>query len=80
LPTYELDRHALSDGISLAELATNAGLTSSRGEAKRLAQGKGLRVNGAVAGPLDIITPDDLEDGVILLAAGKKKIVLVKPV
>jgi tyrosyl-tRNA synthetase len=57
------------------------GLASSRGEARRLAQGGGLRVNDkAEADANRTLTDADLVDGVIKLAAGKKKIVLVKPV
>jgi tyrosyl-tRNA synthetase len=56
-------------------------LPGSRGEARRLAQGGGLRVNDkAEADANRTITAADLVDGVIKLAAGKKKIVLVKPV
>ena len=71
----------LEAGVMLAALATDAGLAGSRGEARRLAQGGGLRVNDTAepdAGRM--LTSADLVDGVIKLAAGKKKIVLVKPV
>ena len=81
LPTFELPRASLEAGVTLAALAADAGLASSRGEARRLAQGGGLRLN-------DVAEPDanrtvglaDLDaEGVIKLSAGKKKIVLVKP-
>jgi len=65
----------------LAALAAEAGLAGSRGEARRLAQGGGLRVNDKAEPDANRpITPADLVDGVVKLAAGKKKIVLVKPV
>ncbi len=79
LPTYEVARAALAEGIMLAALAADAGLAGSRGEARRLAQGGGLRVNDK-AETDRTITETDLVDGVVKLAAGKKKIVLVKPV
>jgi tyrosyl-tRNA synthetase len=81
LPTHEVPTAELAAGIVLAALAADAGLAGSRGEARRLAQGGGLRVNDKAE--LDAnrtVTSSDLVEGVIKLAAGKKKIVLVKPV
>jgi len=81
LPTHEAPAAELAAGIVLAALAADAGLAGSRGEARRLAQGGGLRVNDKVEPDANrMVTPADLVDGVIKLAAGKKKIVLVKPV
>jgi tyrosyl-tRNA synthetase len=81
LPTHEVPRATLAEGIVLAALTADVGLASSRGEARRLAQGGGLRVNDkAEADANRLLTDADLVDGVIKLAAGKKKIVLVKPV
>ncbi|MFL5294742.1 MAG: tyrosine--tRNA ligase [Phenylobacterium sp.] len=81
LPTHEVAAAELEAGIVLAALATDAGLASSRGEARRLAQGGGLRVNDkAEADANRMVTTADLADGVVKLAAGKKKIVLVRPV
>jgi tyrosyl-tRNA synthetase len=81
LPTHEVLKADLEAGIALAALAADVGLASSRGDARRLAQGGGLRVNDQqVTDGNRTITPADLVDGVVKLAAGKKKIVLVKPV
>ena len=81
LPTYEVKQAELEAGIVLAALAHDAGLAASRGEARRLAQGGGLRVNDKAETDANrTITAADLVDGVVKLAAGKKKIVLVKPV
>jgi tyrosyl-tRNA synthetase len=82
LPTHEVARPELEAGIPLPALAADAGLAASRSEARRLAQGGGLRLNDeAISDPMRLVTADDLNaDGVIKLAAGKKKIVLVKPV
>jgi tyrosyl-tRNA synthetase len=81
LPTLEVAKADLDAGIPLANLVADAGFASSRGEARRLAQGGGLRVNDVAwpdAGKL--VTAADLIDGVVKVAAGKKKIVLIKPV
>ncbi|HWU48241.1 MAG TPA: tyrosine--tRNA ligase [Asticcacaulis sp.] len=82
LPTVEIPAMDLKDGIMLAALATRIGLTASNGEARRLAQGGGLRVNDvAVNDGNQAVTEADLNaDGVIKLSQGKKKIFLVKPV
>ncbi|HWA63033.1 MAG TPA: tyrosine--tRNA ligase [Caulobacteraceae bacterium] len=82
LPTVEIPRADLEAGLALAAITADAGLAASRGEARRLAQGGGLRVNDAVEKDGQrVLTPADLNaDGVIKLGAGRKKIVLVKPV
>ncbi|HEX3366580.1 MAG TPA: tyrosine--tRNA ligase [Phenylobacterium sp.] len=81
LPTHEVPAAELSAGIVLATLAADVGLAGSRGEARRLAQGGGLRVNDKAETDANrLVTDTDLVEGVVKLAAGKKKIVLVKPV
>ena len=81
LPTVELAKDEVI-GAMIAAVATRAGLSASNGEARRLAQGGGLRLNDqAIADGARLITADDVNaDGVLKLAAGKKKIVLVRPV
>ena len=79
LPTVELPSDEVI-GAMIAAVATKAGLTASNGEARRLAQGGGLRLNDeAIADGARLIEAGDVKDGVIKLAAGKKKIVLVRP-
>jgi tyrosyl-tRNA synthetase len=82
LPTIEIARADLEAGVALAALAAHAGLAASRSEARRLAQGGGLRVNdGAETDGQRMITLGDCNtEGLIKLAAGRKKIVLIKPV
>jgi tyrosyl-tRNA synthetase len=81
LPTFELPRATLDEGVMLAAVVTDAGLAASRSDARRLAQGGGLRVNDAPEPDANrLLTAADLRDGVIKLAAGKKKLVLVRPV
>ena len=82
LPSIEVERALLEAGIPIANLIADAGLASSRSEARRLAQGGGLKVNDkAEADAQRLLTLADLNaDGVIKLAAGKKKIVLARPV
>ena len=82
LPTIEVGADELKGQLSWASLAVRAGLAGSKGEARRLAQGGGLRVNDAPVTDADVmVTVAHLNaEGVIKLAAGKKKIVLVRPV
>ena len=81
LPTVELPRDEVI-GAMIAAVTARAGLTASNGEARRLAQGGGLRLNDEViADGARLIEAGDVNaDGVMKLAAGKKKIVLVRPV
>ncbi|PZU54679.1 MAG: tyrosine--tRNA ligase, partial [Brevundimonas sp.] len=80
LPTVELPASEVY-GAMIAAVVTKAGLTASNGEARRLAQGGGLRLNDvAVSDGAQLLSEADVADGVIKLAAGKKKIVLVRPV
>ena len=80
LPTVELARGDVI-GASIAAVATLAGLTASNGEARRLAQGGGLRLNDAPVGDVTrrIEASDIGGEGLIKLAAGRKKIMLVRP-
>ncbi|MDI1282070.1 tyrosine--tRNA ligase [Brevundimonas sp.] len=81
LPTVDMPRDEVI-GAMIAAVTTKAGLTSSNGEARRLAQGGGLRLNDAVvADGAQLVAEADINaDGVFKLAAGKKKIVLVRPI
>ena len=81
LPTFEIERAALEQGIPIANLAQLSGLTSSSGEARRFIQGGGLRVNDAVVGDVKaaVSAADLTPEGVIKLSVGKKKHILVKP-
>ena len=74
VPTTELDEASLAAGIPGPELFQRVGLCNSRSDARRLIQQGGAYVNEApVAGVDTLITRDHLEDGVILLSAGKKR-------
>jgi tyrosyl-tRNA synthetase len=81
MPTFEIALSELEAGVQLAALAADAGLAVSRGEARRLATGGGLRLNDvAIHDGAQLVTSADLTDGVLKLAAGKRKIVMVRGV
>jgi tyrosyl-tRNA synthetase len=77
LPTLELTREELGDGISVVQLITRTGLAKSGKEAKRLIADNGARLNdaplsdaGLMIGAADLAEP-------IKLSAGKKRHALV---
>lgn len=64
---------------SLIDLAVQAGLAASKGEARRLVRQNGLRLNDApVADEALVVTEADLRDGAAKLSAGRKRHVLVR--
>jgi tyrosyl-tRNA synthetase len=79
LPSISISRSDLQKGILLVDLLCQAGLSASKGEARRLIQGHGIRVNdGPISDSAMTLTPDLLQEGDIKLSAGKKRHVLVK--
>ncbi len=82
LPTVELKRAELERGICAFEILRRAGLAASNSEARRLIQGGGGRINDAVIdNEMQLVTLADLsENGVIKLAAGKKRHALIRAV
>ncbi len=79
LPTIEVEAAKLDAGIAVAQLFTEAGLTASNGEAKKLVQGGGIKINDEKVSDIGFaVNSSHLKDGVIKLSAGKKKHALVK--
>ena len=82
LPTVEIPKAELGQGIPAFALMTRAGLTGSNGEARRLIKGGGARINDVrVEDEAATVTLSDLNaEGVIKLSAGRKRHALVRPV
>lgn len=82
LPSIDIERTILSAGIPFIELFVQAGLASSKGEARRLIQGGGARCNDEPIADVDANANDNdvTADGYIKLSAGKKKHALVRAV
>jgi len=57
--------------VTLAELAVESGLAASRGAARRLAAGGGLRLDGVTAPDADAVLAG--ENGEWVLSAGRKQ-------
>jgi tyrosyl-tRNA synthetase len=70
IPTTAISA-ADAEGLQIADAFVRAGLASSRGDARRLAQQGGLSINDQRVENVD--TPIDLSSGAVLLRAGKKR-------
>ena len=80
LPTIEIEKATLEDGLGLLSALVQAGLANSNGDARRHIKGGAVKINDAPAkderGALSL---DDIDgDGVIKLSVGKKKHVLLR--
>jgi tyrosyl-tRNA synthetase len=71
LPTTEVARADVEAGMTVAELFVRAGLCSSRGEARRLAQQGGLSINDGRIAEVDRSVETDAQ--AMLLRVGKKR-------
>ncbi len=82
LPTVEVPRTELEQGLGLLRAMVLAGLAKSNGEARRAVRGGAVRVNDEkVSDERLMLTPDHLNaEGVIKLSFGKKRHVLLRPV
>jgi tyrosyl-tRNA synthetase len=74
MPTTVISKSRLAEGISPMQIFTDVGLTSSRGEARRMIQQGGLYINDQRVKSLeDMLDENSLTPDGILLRAGKKK-------
>ncbi len=80
LPTVEVTRAALEQGIPFVEITCTAGLTASKGEARRIVEQGGARVNdNPVPDHAFLITATHLVgDGYIKISTSKKKHALIR--
>jgi tyrosyl-tRNA synthetase len=82
IPEHERQYFFGTDGLPVLIAAQLVGFARSTGEARRLVEGRGLRVNDVpVTRILTMLTPRDLTpEGVIKLSLGRKRHVLLRPV
>lgn len=79
LPSITVNKDLLESGIAVIDLLQETGLCSSKGDAKRLIQGGGARVNDVPVNALDQkVTLGDMNGDHIKLSSGKKRHALVK--
>ena len=79
LPTFEIKKSRLKQGIPAFQLFREVELANSGGEARRLIKGGGAKLNDvALTSEVHVVTISDLNsDGAIKLSAGKKRHALV---
>ncbi len=71
--------HGVADGTSVVVALADAGLAKSRGEARRLVQGGGVRLDNKRVTDIDTILEGLPADGVVL-RVGKKRAVRIVPI
>jgi tyrosyl-tRNA synthetase len=79
LPMMEVDANHLRKGLQLADLMVATRLAPSKGHARRLVRGGGVRVNDtAFTDETARLTDKDTRNGVIKLSAGRKRHALIR--
>lgn len=79
LPVLELNKDRVQEGLSACELLHELELTKSKGEARKLIRGNGVKINGEVVEDENLTITDSLfdQDG-LTLSIGKKRHLRVK--
>lgn len=79
LPSLKIEKDALSKGIMCIDLLCDAGITTSKGEARRLIRGMGVKINDLLVEDENLVIDTSyLKDQTIKLSSGKKKHILLK--
>lgn len=80
IPTIEIESSLLETGVAVPDLLVIAGLTNSKGEAKRLIQGGGIYLNEQRIESQDLnVDFTFVHEGKIVLRKGKKQFIHLKP-
>lgn len=75
LPSITLAASRLEAGIGVLDLFVESGLATSKSEARRLVQQGGASVNGVkISDETTQIATQDLDEGILFLRAGKKRV------
>lgn len=80
VPSTVVTRSALEDGVELAILMADAGMTASRSEARRLIRGGGVYLNGERVADIGAVVgrSDPIEDRFALIRIGRKRHMVVE--
>lgn len=77
-PSVKFSRSELKDGTSLAEALVTGGLASSKSDARRLIEGKGITLSGQIIeSPDQKIYAGDLSKGYALVRKGKQGVLVL---
>lgn len=79
LPRLTVTAEELRQGVELVDLLVRANLASSRGDARRLIQGRGVKLSGVTVSSVDIVvrTGHFSGAGTVRLSVGRKRQVVV---
>jgi tyrosyl-tRNA synthetase len=73
MPTTELTKAELGEGITVIDLMTKAGLIKTKSEGRRLIEQSGVTVNDKVVDDVNAaVTEKDFEEGKLIIKKGKK--------
>ncbi len=80
VPSTVVARSALEDGVELAVVIADAGMTASRSEARRLIRGGGVYLNGERVADMGATVgqSDPIDDRYVLVRVGKKRHLVVE--
>jgi tyrosyl-tRNA synthetase len=74
LPTYVMNYDRVKEGLQILDLFVESGLTSSKGEARRLIKQGGAYLNEEKVNDMhQTVTENDIQNEVLVLRSGKKK-------
>ena len=77
-PSVTLKKNDLKAGISLAQALVDGGLAKSKGDARRLIEGKGVTLAGmTIENPDQKLYPGDFKDGHALVRKGKQGVLIL---
>jgi tyrosyl-tRNA synthetase len=77
-PTVPLSAKELADGCSLAEVLVTGGLATSKSDARRLIEGKGITLSGLpIQDPEQKLYQGDLSSGYALVRRGKQNVLIL---
>jgi tyrosyl-tRNA synthetase len=77
-PSIALKKHELDTGVSLAETLVAGGLATSKSDARRLIEGKGVTISGlTIENPDQKVYRGDLSNGYALVRKGKSGVLIL---
>ena len=77
-PSVKINKRDLEAGYSLVDAMVAGGLASSKSDARRLIEGRGISVNGTtVSFPDQKVSPADFQNGYCLVQKGKREVLIL---